>query len=178
MLTWIDKGSSRNIFYIYIYIYIYIHIYIYIYDQSVDSSRFALWELISTAQIKWRSWRTIQFLVKRHEEWVFHCYEIEFFWLIFVFSMFNHSFKKSYAKCVKLTDLQTDFSEKNIWWSSQVFRETDVPKFGGKRSVLSIAIRCGYLTAICYLFLPFLYYKKIWFSGKILTEIQNNYYEL
>ena len=29
-----------------------------IYDQSVDSSRFALWELISTAQIKGRSWRT------------------------------------------------------------------------------------------------------------------------
>ena len=31
---------------------------VYIYDQSVDSSRFALWELISTAQIKRRSWRT------------------------------------------------------------------------------------------------------------------------
>ena len=30
-----------------------------IYDQSVDSNRFALWEFISTGQIKRRSWRTI-----------------------------------------------------------------------------------------------------------------------
>ena len=29
-----------------------------IYDQSVDSSCFVLQELISTAQMKWRSWRT------------------------------------------------------------------------------------------------------------------------
>ena len=33
-------------------------IYVYIYNQSVDSRQLALWELISTAQIKWRSWRT------------------------------------------------------------------------------------------------------------------------
>ena len=37
---------------------IYIYIYIYIFDQSVDSSYFALWELIGTAQFKRRYWRT------------------------------------------------------------------------------------------------------------------------
>ena len=44
---------------IYIYdVYIYIYIYIYTCHQLADSSCFALWEIISTAKIKWRSWRT------------------------------------------------------------------------------------------------------------------------
>ena len=36
----------------------FVKLYIYIYDQYADSSYFALWELISTAQIKRRPWRT------------------------------------------------------------------------------------------------------------------------
>ena len=36
----------------------FVKLYIYIYDQSADSTYFALWELISTAQIKRRPWRT------------------------------------------------------------------------------------------------------------------------
>ena len=40
-------------------------------DQSVDSSCFALWELISTAQIKWGSWRT-RVLKLLLELWALH----------------------------------------------------------------------------------------------------------
>ena len=53
-------------------LYSYIYIYIYIrYDQSVYSSCFALWELISTAQIKRRSWRT-RVLKLLLELWALH----------------------------------------------------------------------------------------------------------
>ena len=51
--------------------YIYIYIYIYIKDQPADSCFFALWELNSTAQIKWRSWRT-RMLKLLPELWVLH----------------------------------------------------------------------------------------------------------
>ena len=54
------------------------------------------------------------------------------------FQCFNQpqSCNKSYAKCCKSTDLQTYFSEKNIWHSSQVFLGIAFPKFQGNRSVL------------------------------------------
>ena len=58
--------------YIYIYIcthiYIYIYIYIYLYIYIYISSCFALWELISAVQIKWRSWRT-RVLILLLEQW-------------------------------------------------------------------------------------------------------------
>ena len=53
------------------YIYIYIYICIYIKDQPADSCCFALWELISIAQIKWRSWRT-RVLELLPELWALH----------------------------------------------------------------------------------------------------------
>ena len=48
----------------------FVKLYIYIYDQSADSTYFALWELISTAQIKRRPWRT-KVLKLLLELWVF-----------------------------------------------------------------------------------------------------------
>ena len=48
-----------------------------IYDQSVDTSCFALWELISTAQIKWRSWRTRVFKLLL-ELWALHIVAISY----------------------------------------------------------------------------------------------------
>ena len=66
----------RKFFFIFLRTYIYTHIsiyiYIYIYDQSVDSSYFALWELISTAQIKIRFCRT-RVLKLLLELWELHC---------------------------------------------------------------------------------------------------------
>ena len=56
----------------YTYTHTHTHIYIYIYDQSVDSSCFALWELINTAQIKIRFCRT-RALKLLLELWELHC---------------------------------------------------------------------------------------------------------
>ena len=55
------------------------------------------------------------------------------FLFYFLFSIFESS-KESFAKHGKYTDLQTSFSEKNIWFSSQVFWEISVPKLQGNKS--------------------------------------------
>ena len=75
-------------------------------------------------------------------------------WLIFILNVFNQSSKKRYAKYGKCKDLQTYFSEKNIWHSNQVFPGIDFPKFQGNRSVLRNVIVCGYLTAMRYWNIP------------------------
>ena len=58
--------------------------------------------------------------------------------------MFNQSSKKRTAKYGKYTDLQTYFSGKNTWRSSQELQDISVPKIQRNRSVLSNKIGCGY----------------------------------
>ena len=87
--------------------------------------------------------------------------------------MFNQSSKKSYAKYGKYTDLQTHFSEKNIWHSSQVFQGIAVPKFQGNKSFLSNVLECGCDgNLLSEQFQPFINNKKIRFSGKKLKKDQ------
>ena len=87
--------------------------------------------------------------------------------------------KKIFAKYGKYADLQTTFSEKNIWRSSQVFRGIAVPKFQGNRSVL----KCDRVwlfdrnllskySSLSYII------RRSDFQAKILKEIHNNYSEL
>ena len=58
---------------------------------------------------------------------IFQCRQTTTWLLIFIFNVFNQFSKKSYAKYGKNTDLQTYFSEKSIWRSSQVFRGIAAP---------------------------------------------------
>ena len=84
----------------------------------------------------------------------FQWYKITSCWLIFIFNVFNQSSKRNYAKYGIYTDIQTYFSEKNIWLGVQVFWGITGSKFQGNRSVLSNEIGCGCLIAICYRNIP------------------------
>ena len=81
---------------------------------------------------------------------VIKCRKITSYYITVISNVFNQASKNIYTNYGKCTDLQTYFSEKNIWLSSQVFWRIAVSKFQGNRYVLNNVIGCGYLTAICY----------------------------
>ena len=85
---------------------------------------------------------------------IFQCHKTNSWWSIFVFNVFKQSPKKSYAKYGKCTDLQTYFSEKNIWRGSEVFQGITVPKFRWNRFVLSNVKECDSLSSIRYRNIP------------------------
>ena len=92
--------------------------------------------------------------------------------MIFIFNAFNQSSKRGCAKYGKYTDLQTYFLEKNILLRSQAFQGIVVPKFQRNRSVLckmwqGVVIWPQFAIGILQ---SFIYYKKIWFSDKILKR--------
>ena len=87
----------------------------------------------------------------------FQWHKITSCWFIVIFNVFDKWSKKGYVKYDKYTDLPTYFLEKNILFSSPVFRGIAVPKFQVIRSALSNVIKCAYLTAICYRKIPAFY---------------------
>ena len=103
---------------------------------------------------------------------VFQCRKITSCWLIFIFNISKQSFKKTFSKSDRYTDLQTCFSEKNIWCNSQLFQEIAVPKLHEKRFVFNNVIGCGCLNTICYWNILAI------FQANILNQIHNNYYKL
>ena len=79
-----------------------------------------------------------KFLVQLKHNTVFQCCKVTSCLSILVLHVFNHSFKRIFAKYVKYTDLQSNFSDKNIWRSSKVFQGIAFPKFRGQRQYCNI----------------------------------------
>ena len=99
-------------------------------------------------------------------------------WFIFIFNVLNQFLKVSFTNYGKYTDLQTDFSEKNIWHSSQVFPGIAVPKFQGSRSVLKCDKMWLFERNLPSKHSSLSYIIRFGFQTKILKEIHNNYSEL
>ena len=120
-----------------------------------------------------------KFLVQLKHNTVFQCCEITSCLSISFLHVFNHSFKRIFAKYGKYTDLQSNFSDKNIWRSSKVFQGIAFPKFRGYRSVLKChrmwLFDCNFLSKPSSL--PSIL-RRLDFQVKVLKEIHNNYPEL
>ena len=120
-----------------------------------------------------------KFLVQFKHNTVFQCCKITSCLSISVLHVFNHSFKRIFAKYGKYTDLQSNFSDKNIWRSSKVFQGIAFPKFRGYRSVLKChrmwLFDCNFLSKPSSL--PSIL-RRLDFQVKVLKEIHNNYPEL